>query len=109
MALKDGIAFGMSLPHRSPDPIDMLAVRQVPGERRGRRFREGVGLIKGLWTESRVDYRGSIFQRDGGPRAPKPAQKPHPPIWLGGGHPDALRRAAAVADGWMGSGGSSTA
>src|SRR3989442_5161998 len=199
MALKDSTAFGMSLPHRSPDTIDMLAVRQVaqradalgfrdlwvtentldhvfcfdpmviltyaaavttrirvgvavvvlpvrnpihvaheiatldyasngrailgvglgrdhhyskfqvPRERRLRRFREGVELIKALWTESKVDYRGSIFQLDGGTMAPKPVQKPHPPIWLGGGHPDALRRAAAIADGWMGSGGSSAA
>jgi len=36
-------------------------------------------------------------------------QKPHPPIWLGGDHPDAVRRAAAIGDGWMGSGGSSIA
>jgi len=82
---------------------------QVPRERRVRRFREGVELIKALWTEPRVSYRGEIFQLDGGTMAPKPVQKPHPPIWLGGGHPDALRRAAAIADGWMGSGGSSTA
>ena len=39
---------------------------------------------------------------------PKPVQR-HPPVWLGGGHPDALRRAAVIADGWMGAGGSSTA
>jgi probable F420-dependent oxidoreductase len=82
---------------------------QVPRERRVRRFREGVELIKALWTEPRVSYRGEIFQLDGGTMAPKPVQKPHPPIWLGGAHPDALRRAAAIADGWMGSGGSSTA
>jgi probable F420-dependent oxidoreductase len=82
---------------------------QVPRERRVRRFREGVELIKALWTEPRVSYQGEIFQLEGGTMAPKPVQKPHPPIWLGGGHPDALRRAAAIADGWMGSGGSSTA
>jgi probable F420-dependent oxidoreductase len=82
---------------------------QVPTERRVRRFREGVELIKALWTEPKVNYRGSIFQLEGGTMAPKPVQKPHPPIWLGGDHPDAVRRAATIADGWMGSGGSSVA
>jgi alkanesulfonate monooxygenase SsuD/methylene tetrahydromethanopterin reductase-like flavin-dependent oxidoreductase (luciferase family) len=79
----------------------------VPTERRVRRFREGVELIRALWTEPRVDYRGRIYTLEGGTIAPKPVQKPRPPIWLGVGHPDALRRAAAIADGWMGSGGSS--
>jgi probable F420-dependent oxidoreductase len=82
---------------------------QVPLERRVRRFREGVELIKALWTEPEVGYQGEIFQLEGGTMAPKPVQQPHPPIWLGVGHPDALRRAAAIADGWMGSGGSSRA
>ena len=82
---------------------------QVPKDHRVRRFREGVELIKALWTEAKVDYRGSIFQLEGGTMSPKPVQKPHPPIWLGGDHPDAVRRAATVADGWMGSGGSSVA
>ncbi|HEX9867357.1 MAG TPA: LLM class flavin-dependent oxidoreductase [Candidatus Tectomicrobia bacterium] len=81
---------------------------QIPRERRVRRFREGVELIKALWTEPQVRYQGEIYQLDGGTMAPKPVQKPHPPIWLGGTHPDALRRAATIADGWMGSGGSST-
>ena len=82
---------------------------EIPRERRVRRFREGVELIKALWTEPQVRYRGEIYQLDGATMAPKPVQKPHPPIWLGGTHPDALRRAATIADGWMGSGGSSTA
>lgn len=82
---------------------------QVPQEGRVRRFREGVELIKALWTEARVDYRGRIFQLEDGTMAPKPVQRPRPPIWLGVGHPDALRRAAVIADGWMGSGGSSNA
>jgi alkanesulfonate monooxygenase SsuD/methylene tetrahydromethanopterin reductase-like flavin-dependent oxidoreductase (luciferase family) len=63
-----------------------------------------VELIKALWTESKVSYQGNIFQLDGATMALKPVQKPHPPIWFGGRHPDALRRAATTSDGWMGSG-----
>jgi alkanesulfonate monooxygenase SsuD/methylene tetrahydromethanopterin reductase-like flavin-dependent oxidoreductase (luciferase family) len=77
-------------------------------ERRVRRFREGVEIIKALWTQGKVDYRGEIYHLDAG-MVLKPVQKPHPPIWLGGDHPDAVRRAAAIGDGWMGSGGSSVA
>jgi probable F420-dependent oxidoreductase len=82
---------------------------QVPTEGRVRRFREGVQLIKALWTEPCVNYQGHIYKLEDGTMAPKPVQKPHPPIWMGVGHPDALRRTAAIADGWMGSGGSSNA
>jgi probable F420-dependent oxidoreductase len=81
----------------------------VPQERRVRRFLEGVAVVKALWTEQKVDYHGEIYRLDGVTMAPKPVQRPHPPIWLGVGHPDALKRVAAIADGWMGSGGSSTA
>jgi probable F420-dependent oxidoreductase len=82
---------------------------EVPRERRVRRFREEVELIRALWTQPRVDYQGSIYQLEGGTMAPKPMQKPSLPIWMGVGHPDAVRRAASLADGWMGSGGSSIA
>jgi len=81
----------------------------VPQARRVRRFREAVDLMKALWTESKATYRGQIYELEDGMMGPKPIQKPHPPLWLGGGHPDALRRAASMADGWMGAGGSSTA
>lgn len=82
---------------------------QTPQEGRVRRFREGVELIKALWTEPKVGYDGRILRLAEGAMAPKPVQKPRPPIWMGVGHPDALRRTAALADGWMGSGGSSNA
>jgi alkanesulfonate monooxygenase SsuD/methylene tetrahydromethanopterin reductase-like flavin-dependent oxidoreductase (luciferase family) len=81
---------------------------QVPTGRRVRRFREGVELIKKLWTESKVDYAGDVFHVRGG-IVLKPVQAPHPPIWMGGDHPEAVKRAAHLADGWMGSGGSSVA
>ncbi len=199
MALKDQIALGMALPHRSPEPIDAASVRhvaqraealgfrdlwvtentldhvfcfdpvvvltwaaaattsirlgasvvvlpihhpalvahqwasldhlsggrailgvglgrdhhydqfEVPLERRVRRFGEEVALIRALWSEPRVDYRGALYRIEGATMRPKPVQQPHLPIWMGVGHPDAIRRAAALADGWMGSGGSSIA
>src|SRR6266704_147259 len=172
MALKDRIPVGIALPHRSPEPIDMAAVRQVaqradalgfrdlwvtentldhvfcfdpvvvltyaaaittrirvgvsvmvlpvhnpihvahqvatldylsggravlgvglgreqhyaafqiPRERRVRRFLEEVELMKALWTQPKVTYRGQIFQLEDGVMGPKPVQKPHPPVWL---------------------------
>src|SRR4030095_1905993 len=198
MALKDQIALGMSLPHRSPDPIGAPVIRQVaqraealgfhdlwvtnntldhagcfdsltlltyaaaltstirlgvsvlvlpvynpihvahqvatldylsggravlgvglgreqhyaefqiPRERRVRRFLEEVELMKALWTQPRVPSRGQIFQLEDGVMGPKPVQKPHPPGRLGGGHPDALKRAAAGAECWRGGGGGTT-
>jgi probable F420-dependent oxidoreductase len=195
MALKDKIGFGMSLPHRSPDPISMAAVRQVATraealgfrdlwvtentldhvfcfdpvvvltwaaavtskirlgcsvvvlqihsplmvahqwacldyvsngrailgvgigrdhhyrqfevsqEGRVSRFREEVDIIRALWTEEKVTYRGRFYNLADETMAPKPVQNPLP-IWMGVGHPNAVRRTAAIADGWMGSGGS---
>jgi len=81
---------------------------QVPREARVRRFREDVDLIRALWKEPRVDYRGRIYQLEGGTMQPKPVQQPLP-MWFGVGHPNAVRRAGFHADGWMGSGGSSIA
>jgi probable F420-dependent oxidoreductase len=82
---------------------------QVPTAHRVRRFVEGVALIRALWSGHEVDYRGRIFRFAGGPMLPQPVQPRSLPIWLGVGHPDALCRAARIADGWMGAGGSSTA
>jgi len=195
MPLKDRIAFGVALPHRSPEPIDMAAVRQVaqraealgfqdlwvtensldhvfcfdpvvvltyaaavtskirlgasvvvlqihsplmvahqwacldyasngrailgvgigrehhyrqfevPQEGRVTRFREELEVIRALWTEEKTTYRGRFYHLENETMAPKPVQQPLP-IWMGVGHPDAVRRAARLADGWMGSGGS---
>ena len=195
MALKDRIAFGMALPHRAIEPIDMAAVRrvatraeelgfrdlwvtentldhvfcfdpvvvltyaaavtskirlgasvvvlqihsplmvahqwacldyvsngrailgvgigrehhyrqfEVSQEGRVSRFREEVDLIRALWSEEKVTYRGRFYHLENEGMAPKPVQRKLP-IWMGVGHPDAIRRAARIADGWMGSGGS---
>ncbi len=80
---------------------------EVSKERRVRRFREGIEVIKALWTQPKVEYQGDFYRLAGDGMVIKPVHKPHPPIWLGGHHPDAIRRAAALADGWIGAGASS--
>ena len=79
---------------------------QIPKEHRLTRFREGVEVVKALWTQPKVNYAGSIYKLDNYGMVIKPVQKPHPPIWLGGNHPDAVRRAAKLGDGWIAAGGS---
>ena len=198
MALKDKIPLGVALPHRSPEPIDMAAVRRVAqraealgfrdlwvtentldhvfcfdpvvvltyaaavtttirlgasvvvmavhspqmiahqwacldyasngrailGVGLGRkhhyrqfevseegkltRFREELAVIRLLWSEQKITFRGRFYNLDNELMSPKPVQQPMP-IWMGVGHPNAVRRSARLADGWMGSGGSSIA
>jgi len=79
----------------------------VPTDRRVRRFLEQIRLIKALWTEDDVRSESDMYHINAGIKL-RPVKQPHPPIWLGGGHPDAVRRAATVADGWMGAGGQTT-
>src|SRR5205085_7507306 len=50
-----------------------------------------------------------FWQLDGAAIEPKPFQKPHPPIWFGASHPDALRRAVRHGDGFFGAGSQTTA
>jgi probable F420-dependent oxidoreductase len=80
---------------------------QIPVERRVRRFTESVEVIRALWGPGEVTYRGAIFQLDGVTIGTRPIRQP--PIWFGGAHPAAIRRAARLADGWMGGGGTSNA
>jgi probable F420-dependent oxidoreductase len=69
---------------------------------RGRRVDEAVQVCKRLWTEEVVEHHGEFF--DFGPVMfePKPVQKPHPPVLVGGESPGALRRSARYGDGWIG-------
>ena len=73
------------------------------------RFNEGLALMRKCWTEERIDHDGRFWQPSGASMEPKPVQRPHPPIWFGGAHPAALRRAAAHADGFFGAGSQTTA
>jgi probable F420-dependent oxidoreductase len=80
----------------------------LAAERRAARFAEGIELMKRLWTEPRVDFKGEFWKLTSASMEPKPLQKPHPPLWFGAHHPNALRRAARLGDGFMGAGSLST-
>ena len=68
---------------------------------RGRRGDECLEVLRRLWTQERVCYRGHHFILDGVGLSPPPAQVPHPPVWVGGRREAAMRRAARLGDGWL--------
>jgi probable F420-dependent oxidoreductase len=63
--------------------------------------RERVEAMKAIWTQSKAEYHGEFVNFDPMMTWPKPAQKPHPPILVGGAFPYAARRAIRYGDGWM--------
>ena len=71
---------------------------------RGRRLDEALAVCKRLWTEETVSHKGEFFEFDEVAFEPKPIQKPHPPILVGGESDAALRRAARFGDGFYGLG-----
>ncbi|HTS97668.1 MAG TPA: LLM class flavin-dependent oxidoreductase [Streptosporangiaceae bacterium] len=73
------------------------------------RFTEGLDLMRTLWTEPQIDFRGRFWQLEGAAMEPKPFQKPGPPVWFGGSRPPALRRAVRLGDGFIGAGSNTTA
>lgn len=88
---------------------DDLLQYGISPERRVRRFLEHVEIVKALWTQDNVTYRGDFYQLNGTNIAPKPAHKPHPPIWAGANAEPAIRRSLTYADGWSGAGSSAAA
>jgi len=69
---------------------------------RARRTREYLALMKELWGKSDPVYRGRTVGIEGFRFEPKPVQRPHPPIVLGGHSEPSLKRAAQIGDGWYG-------
>jgi probable F420-dependent oxidoreductase len=80
---------------------DEFALYGAALERRGARMEEGLALIRALWTGDGVTLRGRHFAVEGARIEPKPVQRPHPPVWIGGWGDVTLRRAATLADAWL--------
>jgi alkanesulfonate monooxygenase len=62
-----------------------FALMGVPHQERGRRMDEMLEAVTALWSMDRVTYRGRYYQFADLTIDPKPVQRPHPPIWIGGG------------------------
>jgi probable F420-dependent oxidoreductase len=77
-----------------------LEILGAPFQRRGRQADEILRVFTTLWSEDNPSFEGEFFRfRDLG-FAPKPVQKPRPPIWVGGDSPGAFRRVVTLGDGW---------
>src|SRR6187397_496606 len=76
------------------------ALGAPPYAERGRATDEYLDAFKLLWTEDAPKLRGRHVSFDDIIFAPKPVSKPHPPIWIGGESPQALKRTVRVGDGW---------
>ena len=76
------------------------AVVTTPFAERGAVTDEYIDAFRVLWTEPQPRFQGRFTRIDGIVLEPKPLQRPHPPIWVGGEAGPALRRAARVGDAW---------
>ena len=74
---------------------------------RADRLDEACEIIRSLWTQERTTFAGKHYKLAGAVAEPKPVQRPHPPIWIGGSGPQrTLRTTARYADVWNAAGGS---
>ncbi len=73
----------------------------VPFERRGARAEEYLACLRALWGPDPVEFAGKFYRVPRSSVLPKPVQRPHPPLLLGGGAPAALARIGRLADVWI--------
>ena len=88
---------GMGLGYRPEE----YAIYGVPMAERVSRLTESVGIIRRLWTEDHVTHQGRHWQFSDATIAPRPLQRPSPPLIIGGQVEAAVARAAKIGDGWL--------
>lgn len=71
-------------------------------EHRGTLTDEHIEMFKALCADGKAEYHGEHFDYSGMTFFPKPVQRPHPPVWVGGNTRAALRRTARLGDAWHG-------
>lgn len=81
-------------------PVEFAATG-APEERRGARAEEYLTVLHALWSGGISEFQGEFYAVPPSRMAPAPAQRPGPPVLLGGSAPAALRRAGRLAAGWI--------
>src|SRR5262245_32528607 len=95
---KGRLLFGLGAGYLKPE----FQALGAPFADRGRRTDEYIEAILALWTQEKPEYKGEYVAFGGIQAQPRPVQKPHPPVIVGGMSPSGLRRAARYGNGWYG-------
>src|SRR5918912_2076140 len=74
----------------------------IPLNDRGKRADEYIQLIKKIWTDDIVEFKGKYYNIPASKIGPKPVQTPHIPIYMGGFSRNTFSRIAKYANGWLG-------
>jgi probable F420-dependent oxidoreductase len=80
--------------------VELDAVSTTPFAERGAVTDEYMDAMRVIWTQDKPVFHGKYVHIDGLLTDPKPLQKPHPPIWVGGESGPSMRRAARIGDAW---------
>lgn len=83
------------------DEYNAYGIPYPRAKERVERLGEAVQIIKMLWTKERSSFKGKYYHLNDAVCDPKPLQKPHPPLWIGGGGEKLMLKVVAEhADGW---------
>jgi probable F420-dependent oxidoreductase len=81
---------------------DEYQVSSIPFQNRGKRADELIQVLKKIWTDDVVEFKGKYYSIPASKIGPKPIQKPHPPIYLGGFSPNTFSRIVNYdTNGWL--------
>jgi probable F420-dependent oxidoreductase len=92
------LEFGLGAGYLEPE----FSALGIPFDDRGERTNEYIEVIRALWTQESPSYSGRFASFSGIQAMPRPVQRPHPPIVVGGMSPPAFRRAVTQGNGWYG-------
>lgn len=80
--------------------LDEYEATNADASKRGKRANEFLETLYAIWHDDPTEYSGNYFKIAASHIAPKPVQKPHPPVLLAAFSPPAMKRIAKYADGW---------